>query len=257
MGMYTDMVDLMAKPYLKPEHAKWLNNNYHHPDTEGLAQAAANIAKDDPTANAAHENVKAAIEVAKNSPDFESASEKVRAASAVWDEHFGKALAQHFGVHVDNYIAGTAERELKARVDRATASGNAAPITQKPNGKYVAGCLKCGGTGVIPRHSDYENGKCFDCNGRGYSNKSTEYNSSDELRKVMVEGRVAQATAPRQPAPEPERTAPATPAPKAKGFANKYAGKCVGCGTKVGVGEGITSKGMGGWEVRCVGCHHG
>jgi hypothetical protein len=255
--MYTSIVDGMAKPYLKPEHAKWLHDNYYHPDTEGIAQTAANAAKEDPKATAAHKDVEAALSAAKDNPDYDSASAKVRAASAIWDEHFGKALAKHFGTHLDNYIAGTAERELKARVDRATAAGNAAPITQKPNGKYVAGCMKCGGSGVIPRHSDVEDGKCFDCNGRGYSHNSTEYSSREEARTAMIEGRVAQAKQPTQPRPEPARETPATPAPKPKGFANKYAGKCVGCGTKVGVGEGITSKGMGGWEVRCVGCHHG
>jgi hypothetical protein len=44
---------------------------------------------------------------------------------------------------------------------------------------------------------------------------------------------------------------------KPKGFTNKYAGNCVDCGTRVGTGEGVTSRGAGGWEVRCVGCHHG
>lgn len=49
----------------------------------------------------------------------------------------------------------------------------------------------------------------------------------------------------------------AAPTEKPKGFANKYAGTCVGCSTRVGVGEGLTSRGAAGWEVRCVGCHHG
>lgn len=54
-------------------------------------------------------------------------------------------------------------------------------------------------------------------------------------------------------APETSETA----TPKPKGFTNKFPGKCVGCGTQVGTGEGVTSRGVGGWEVRCVGCHHG
>ncbi len=54
--------------------------------------------------------------------------------------------------------------------------------------------------------------------------------------------------------PAPASTAPTD---KSKGFANKYAGNCVGCNTRVGVGEGLTSRGATGWEVRCVGCHHG
>ena len=44
---------------------------------------------------------------------------------------------------------------------------------------------------------------------------------------------------------------------KPKGFANKYPGKCVNCGKRVGAGEGLTSKNGDKWEVRCVGCHHG
>jgi hypothetical protein len=56
------------------------------------------------------------------------------------------------------------------------------------------------------------------------------------------------ATAP-QPTP--------SPAEKPKGFTNKFPGNCKGCNTRVGVGEGLTSKGNAGWEVRCVGCHHG
>lgn len=50
---------------------------------------------------------------------------------------------------------------------------------------------------------------------------------------------------------------PAAPQEKPKGFANKYAGTCVGCGTRVGANEGLTTRGGSGWEVRCVGCHHG
>lgn len=52
-------------------------------------------------------------------------------------------------------------------------------------------------------------------------------------------------------------TAAAAPQEKAKGFTNKFPGKCVGCGNRVGTGEGLTSKGASGWEVRCVNCHHG
>jgi hypothetical protein len=42
-----------------------------------------------------------------------------------------------------------------------------------------------------------------------------------------------------------------------KGFSNKFSGTCVGCGNRVGVNEGLTSKNGDKWEVRCIDCHHG
>jgi hypothetical protein len=62
---------------------------------------------------------------------------------------------------------------------------------------------------------------------------------------------------PAAPAESPSPTTASAPTEKPKGFTNKYAGNCVDCGTRVGTGEGVTSRGAGGWEVRCVGCHHG
>jgi hypothetical protein len=62
-----------------------------------------------------------------------------------------------------------------------------------------------------------------------------------------------QESAPPNTSPQPTPS----PAEKPKGFTNKFPGNCKGCNTRVGVGEGLTSKGAGGWEVRCVGCHHG
>lgn len=253
---FTDMVDYAAKAHLKPEHAKWLRDNYAHPDTEGLAKAAALAAKEHPEVVASTAAEKDALRAVMEAPDDQTARQNLSSASEAGDATFGRILASHFGAKVDEYVAGTSDRELKSRVDKATAAGNAAPITQKPNGKYVAGCFKCNGTGVVARHMDYAEGQCFDCKGLGYSKNSAEYSSHEEARKAIVEGRVAQATQPVAPRPEPTR-AVETPAPKAKGFANKYPGNCLGCGTRVGTGEGITSKGAGGWEVRCVGCHHG
>jgi hypothetical protein len=49
--------------------------------------------------------------------------------------------------------------------------------------------------------------------------------------------------------------APAAEKPKAS--TNKYAGKCVGCGNRVESGEGLLAKSATGWQVKCVGCHHG
>jgi hypothetical protein len=75
------------------------------------------------------------------------------------------------------------------------------------------------------------------------------------LEQVAKFGRIrSEVLPPQQAAPAPQAAAPTA---RPTGFTNKYAGNCVGCGTKVGVGEGVTSRGAGGWEVRCVGCHHG
>lgn len=256
---YTDIIDSFAKPYLKPEHAKWLNNNYHHPDTEGIAKEAADTARNHPDVVAATAASSKAMDdyAANKTPELKDRWQSLESAS---DTIFGKKIAEHFGALVDAHVAGTADRELKDRVARATADGNSAPITQKSNGKYVAGCLKCGGSGKIGRFANYDQGKCYDCKGLGYFPQSTEYDSAEELRSAMVAGRVAQATRPRE-VPKAQTyttpTTPAAPAAKPKGFTNKFPGNCVGCGTRVGTGEGITSRGAGGWEVRCVGCHHG
>lgn len=73
--------------------------------------------------------------------------------------------------------------------------------------------------------------------------------------KELLDSIKALPTAPEKTATSPT---PATQTPaSSKGFTNKFAGNCVGCGTRVGVGEGLTSRSNLGWEVRCVNCHHG
>lgn len=90
--------------------------------------------------------------------------------------------------------------------------------------------------------------------------------ASENMQKASMTGDVAAITAAANHLTETHarltkelasQQMPTPVADKPKGFANKYAGKCVGCGNRVESGEGLTSKGAAGWEVRCVGCHHG
>jgi hypothetical protein len=225
-----------------------------------MAGESLRVAADHPDHVAAQAEEQKHMDVVKSDPKNEDAIAKYRAASDNSMKVFGQKTAEHFGSSIDNYIAGTAERERSERVAKATRSANEEPIVKKPNGKFVLGCRKCEGSGFIPFHSNYDDGRCFDCRGRGFHPDSEEFGSKEELRSIVLNNYVSKAQEdpkPRQPQAASPAPAPAAPVEKPKGFANKYAGKCVGCNTRVGVGEGLTSRGATGWEVRCVGCHHG
>lgn len=79
------------------------------------------------------------------------------------------------------------------------------------------------------------------------------------LARVDYHGRILPSNdKPQEAAPVITPAQPTlAPSAKPKGFTNKFPGNCVGCNTRVGAGEGLTSRGASGWEVRCVGCHHG
>jgi len=229
-----EMLKHIAAPYLKPEHATWLYNN-HTNDADSMAAASIEAARSHPEVTAARNG-------------NENAFKRV----------LGQKAAEHFGSSIEAYMTREPERQRQERVKDAISRVNAMPITKKPNGKFVLGCYKCEGTGIVSRHSDVDNGRCYDCRGKGYSDKSTEYDSAEELHTKLMNSAVAKAN--KDPEIQPKPTvpeAPVAPQEKPKGFTNKYAGNCVGCGTRVGPGEGLTSRGASGWEVRCVGCHHG
>jgi len=256
----------MIKPHLKPEHDKWVLNNGGSPEAIALGNQAHNAAHGDSEviaaknlSNAALDKVSKIRETAPNSPEHEAAIDAYQPLNDAHGKLYAKKFAEHLGNLIDQHIATAPQREAQERVAKATEEGKNQPIVKKPNGKFVAGCLKCQGSGVIPRFGNTADGMCFDCKGVGFSNKSQEHDSAEELRKLMVDTRVARAQGMpvRNTTSTPAVAAPA-PSERPKGFTNKFPGTCVGCGTRVGKGEGMTSKGPSdNWEVRCVGCHHG
>jgi hypothetical protein len=253
MGQHTDIVANIATPHLKPEHQKWLRANYHDSGTEGLAQAAT-------TAAAAHPEVVAANKVEDDAGKAFAADRSnatlrstYQSASEESMNVFAKKVAEHFGSNVDTYLGQAGERDRQAK--EASKAKEIASVDGKfkslSNGTYARLCEKCGGRGVIEQFK-HNGGECYSCNGSGMSSDKKQYTKDD------IAG-IKQSIADRHDNVGP--TQPSAPAPtsseKPKGFTNKYAGNCVGCGTRVGTGEGVTSRGAGGWEVRCVGCHHG
>lgn len=260
-----DLLKDIAMPLLSPEHQKYLTNNYRHPDMDGLVDSAGQQTQAHPEVRAALDKTNRAGEEMSRmykerpgSPEHQAATDAYEAADAEAGQVFNKKLAEHLGPLLEDHMASAPQREAQERIAKATEEGKRQPIVKKPNGKFVAGCLKCQGSGVIPRFGNTDDGMCYDCKGAGFNNKSQEHDSAEDLRKIMVDTRVARAQG------EPLRNTTATPAVAApaqserpKGFVNKFPGNCVGCNTRVGTGEGMTSKGRSGWEVRCVGCHHG
>lgn len=257
MGHFTDLVDDGAKQYLKPEHQKWLHFNYHHPDTEGLAKSAVQAAMSHPEVEAARareEDAMSAFSADRGNASLKSKWLKTSDASM---DTFNKKIAEHFGANVDAYIGLAGERERQAQESRKQAeiSSVDSKFRALPNGNYSRLCEKCGGQGFIPQFR-HNGGECYSCGGSGMSSDKKQYTKEDIAGiKASIAARYDNPTA--KPVSSPTPAPSSTPSQKPKGFTNKYAGNCVGCGTRVGVGEGITSKGNAGWEVRCVGCHHG
>jgi hypothetical protein len=266
MGEYHDLTKDTVMPLLSSEHQKYLKNNYHHPDMNGLVDSAHAQTQADPEFRASRDKNDSALrelgrayDERPNSPEHEAASTAYQAANEASTQVFNKKLAEHLGNLLEGHMASAPQREAQERVAKATEEGKNQPIVKKPNGKFVAGCLKCQGSGVIPRFGNTADGMCFDCKGAGFSNRSQEHDSAEGLRKLMVDTRVARAQGMpvRNTTSTPAVAAPA-PSERPKGFTNKFPGNCVGCGNRVGKGEGMTSKGPSdNWEVRCVGCHHG
>lgn len=246
----------MIEPHLKPEHKKWLrsqwlDNRSIQPEVRAMGEQAYNAAHAHPEVVATKNKLFDLMDKAHSHDDVQLAEKK-------HSDMYAKKFAEHLGTLIDQHIATAPEREQKERVDKARAEGKNQPIVKKRNGKYVAGCLKCNGTGTIPRFGNVDDGVCFDCRGVGFDPKTEEHDSHESLRKRMVDFRVARAQEPVLPRNTTASPAEAAPAQteRPKGFTNKFPGNCVGCNTRVGTGEGMTSKGKTGWEVRCVGCHH-
>jgi hypothetical protein len=194
-----------------------------------------------------------------NSPEHMAAIGNFETLMEKHQDAYTRRFAEHLGTLIDQHIATAPQREAQERVDKARVAGESQPIVKKRNGKYVAGCPKCNGTGTIPRFGNVDDGVCYGCKGVGFDPKDEEHDSHESLRKLMVDSRVARAqepVIPRNTTASPAEAAPAR-TERPKGFTNKFPGNCVGCNTRVGTGEGMTSKGKTGWEVRCVGCHHG
>lgn len=267
MGQYHDLTKDTMMPLLSSEHQKYLKNNYHHPDMNGLVDSAHAQTQADPEFRASMDKTDSAMkelgrtyDERPGSPEHQSASDAYQAANEASTQVFNKKLAEHLGNLLEGHMTSAPQREQQQRIDRATEDGKSQPIVKNRNGKYVAGCLKCQGSGVIPRFGNTADGMCFDCKGVGYNPRTAvEHDSAESLRQTMVDSRVARAqepVIPRNTTASPVVSSPAQ-ADKPKGFTNKFPGNCVGCNTRVGTGEGMTSKGKTGWEVRCVGCHHG
>lgn len=250
-----DAIKDLVMPGLSPEHQKWLNNNYYHPDTNGVVGSAYDAAVSHPDVVAANNEHTNALEAAKSNPDDPGLRQALSLAGDKASEVMVSTLTKHVGAAIDSYISKAGEREAADKEARKTkeVAGVDSRFRKLPGGGYARLCEKCGGQGVIPQFR-HNGGECYSCNGSGLSKDKKRYTDED------IAG-IKQSVADRydNPAPQsaPTREVPATPAPKARGFANKFPGNCVGCGTRVGTGEGVTSKGPGGWEVRCVGCHHG
>jgi hypothetical protein len=261
----------LIEPYLKPEHKKWLNSQWldskHiEPHVRDMGNQTYNATHAHPEVIAtknklfdAQDKAHAIGKTAPNSPEHQAARDAMRLADEEHGDMYAKKFAEHLGTLIDQHIATAPEREQKERVAKAQAEGEAYPIVKKRNGKFVAGCLKCNGTGTIPRFGYVSDGVCFGCNGVGFNPKDEEHDSHQSLRKRMVDSRVARAqepVIPRNTTASPAEAAPAR-TERPRGFTNKFPGNCKECNTRVETGEGMTSKGAGGWEVRCVGCHHG
>lgn len=257
----------MISPHLKPEHKQWLDKNLYSPEAEALGNKAHEMTQAHPEFRASMDKVDSASneasrlrKEASGSPEHQAAVNTYQEADEASSQVYNKKFAEHFGKLVDNHIATAPQREVQKRVDSATENAKQTPIVKTRNGKYAIGCYKCGGSGVIPRFGNTADGMCFDCKGVGYNPRTAvEHDSAEGLRQKLIESGVAQAkepVIPRNTTASPVVSSPAQ-ADKPKGFTNKFPGNCVGCNTRVGTGEGMTSKGRTGWEVRCVGCHHG
>jgi hypothetical protein len=261
----------MIEPHLKPEHKKWLrsqwlDNRTIQPEVRAMGEQAYNAAHAHPEVLAAKKVAYDAMDKADSlrktgpdSPEYIAAIENYQPLMEKHHDAYTRRFAEHLGTLIDQHIATAPEREQKERVDKARAEGETYPIVKKRNGKFVAGCLKCNGSGTIPRFGNVSDGVCFGCNGVGFNPKDEEHDSHESLRKRLVDSRVARAQEPIIPRNTTASPAEAAPAhtERPKGFVNKFPGNCVGCNTRVGTGEGMTSRSNGGWEVRCVGCHHG
>lgn len=255
MSAHHDAIKEMVKSGLSPEHQTWLKNNYYHADTDGVIDAAYNQTINHPDVVSALKEHSTLMDAAMADKDNPELRQKFRDADAKHDALFTQMLTKHVGDAIDSYVSKAGERETAAKEARKSkeVAGVDSNFRKLPGGGYARVCEKCGGQGLIPQFR-HNGGECYACNGSGLSKDKKRYTDED------IAG-IKQAVADRHdnpaPSPTPTREVPATPAPKARGFANKFPGNCVGCGTRVGTGEGVTSKGPGGWEVRCVGCHHG
>jgi hypothetical protein len=257
----------MISPHLKPEHKQWVDKNMYTPEGEALGHKANEMTQAHPEFRASMDKVDIALDkVSSLSKENSGSPEHLEALDAFKKEDdlnhqiYAKKFAEHLSGLIDNHIATAPQREQQQRIDKATESAKNTPIVKTRNGKYTIGCYKCGGSGVIPRFGNTADGMCFDCKGVGYNPRTAvEHDSAESLRQKLIESGVAQAKDPVIPRNTTASPAVAAPAPseRPKGFTNKFPGNCVGCNTRVGTGEGMTSKGKTGWEVRCVGCHHG